>query len=332
MLRILASNRFVIVMSVLTVLCAAGLAFQRIDPERMQQLRERWASMSPEDHQRLRERWDRFQQMRPEERSAILDKARALEAMQQRIEATLTTEQRQRWNALSVERKRELMREMFHGIGSRMKERLPPEIVERMRNANPEQRQQIYLEAKKSLVEGFVRERGLPAGVSAERWAELQALEPKAFLEATREHFRSHMPRGGPERRWEGPERGPERGTERPRGERGDGKRPEFTRDGAGPRDEQEHERMHRLRDAWHPRPGDILDFADLEPAERAERVRERVRERLLQALVAEGQLSAEEVDRLKALPREQFEQELRKRTPGGPERRYGPRRGPNER
>jgi hypothetical protein len=89
---------------------------------------------------------------------------------------------------------------------------------------------------------------------------------------------------------------------------------------------------MHRLRDAWHPRPGDILDFADLEPAERAERVRERVRERLLQALVAEGQLSAEEADRLKALPREQFEQELRKRTPGGPERRYGPRRGPNER
>lgn len=345
MLRILASTRFLIA---LTVLCMAGLAFQRMDPERMQQLRERWASMSTEDRQRMRERWDRFQQMRPEERSAILDNARALEAMQQRIEAALTPEQRQRWERLSIERKRELIREMFHGIGSRMKERLPPEIVERMRNANPEQRQQIYLEAKKSLVEGFVRERGLPAGVSAERWAELQALEPKAFMDATREHFRSHMSRGGPERRWEGPERGPERspergterGTERgaersperPRGERGDGKRPEFPRDGAGPRDEQEHQRMHRLRDAWHPRPGDILDFADLEPAERAERVRERVRERLLQTLVSEGQLSVEEAGRLKALPKEQFEQELRKHAPGGSERRNGPRRGPNER
>lgn len=89
---------------------------------------------------------------------------------------------------------------------------------------------------------------------------------------------------------------------------------------------------MHRLRDAWHPRPGDILDFADLEPAERAERVRERVRERLLQTLVSEGQLSVEEAGRLKALPKEQFEQELRKHAPGGSERRNGPRRGPNER
>jgi hypothetical protein len=347
MLRILASTRLLIA---LAVLCMAGLAFQRIDPDRMQQLRERWASMSAEDRQRLRERWNHFQQMPPEERSAILDNARALEVMQQRIEATLTPEQQQRWNALSVERKREMMREMFHGIGSRMKDRLPPEIVERMRNANPQQRQQVYLEAKKSLVEGFVRERGLPAGVSAERWAEIQALEPKAFLDATREHFRSHASRGGPERRWDGPERGTERGpergpvrdmdrgTDRPRGERGErgdrgeGKRPEFPRDGAGPRDEQEHQRMHSLRDAWHPRPGDFLDFADLEPRERAERVRERVRERLLQALLSEGQLSPEEAARLKSFPKEQFEQELRKRIPGGPERRNAPHRGPNER
>jgi Protein of unknown function (DUF3106) len=304
--------------AVLVLLTLTVFATQEGRGPRLDELRQRWESLTPEQQQNLRERWERLQKMPDSERTALMDNARALAAVQRRIESKLTPEQRARWDALSAERKRELMREMFQGIGSRMRDRLPPEMVERMRHAPPQERGRLSSEAKQRLVEAYVRERGLPEGVSAERWAQIQALPPEEFLAATREHFRKNMERSGPPH---GERRGPPSETERrgPPSDRGPGPR-------WGPMS-AEHERSHRLREACHPQPGDLIDFADLDPQTRRARVQERVRERALK-LLAEGQLPASEIERLRALPQEEFERELRKWT-GGPGPGSGERRGP---
>lgn len=319
---------FLACVAVLLVLTLAAFATQEGRGPRMDEMRQRWESLTPEQQKSLRERWERLQKMPDPERAALLDNARALAAVQQRIESKLTPEQRARWDALSVERKRELMREMFQGIGSRMRERLPPEMVERMRQAPPQERGRISSEAKKRLVETYVRERGLPEGVSAERWAQIQALPPEEFLAATREHFRKNMEHSGPppgERRGpppEGERRGPGSEGERrgPPSDKGPGWR-------WGP-PSAEHERSHRLRDACHPQAGDLIDFADLDPQTRRARVQERVRERVLKLLADEQQIQAPELERLRALPLEEFQRELRKWI-GGPGSGAGERRGP---
>lgn len=348
MLRTSILIRMLLALLALTVI---GIAHQRgeepgSDPARMERMRERWSSLSDADRQRLRERWQRFQQLAPEERGAMIDKARALEMLQKRIEQNLNPQQRQRWESLPDQRKRELMREMFQGIGSRMRERLPTEMVERMRDASPEQRKQLYLEAKKSLIENFVRERGLPEGMSAERWSQMQAMDPQNFLEASREHFQSRGERGGQDRRREGWGSGgirregshAEGGKSNEGGRQGEAGKPnEGGRAGEGARrsgyrNEEEHQRMHRIRDAWHAQPGDIIDFADLEPAARAAQVRARIHERVVQKLAEEGIVTAEEAVRLRGLNPDELEQELRKRGSGGFDRRGGSRRGPSER
>lgn len=331
-----------VLLQLLVALClmaAAGFAYQRGEPH-LDRMRERWSALPEADKQRLQENWKRFQELNLEERRILTEKASAFQRMRDRIEANLTPEQRTRWAGFPEERKRELMREMLQSIGSRMREKLPAEIVERMRNASPEQRRQILAEAKKSLIENLVRERGLPEGLSAERWAQMQAMQPEAFLEAVREQFRSRMERqraeGRPESRREGFERGP--GMRNPRHDHRwpERKSPEPGRrlegqDGA-PWSEEQHQHMHRIRDAWYPRPGDIIDFADLDPKTRAGAVRQRVGARVLQRLLDEGLIDASEAARLNALAPEELERELRQRMPGGPERRGPGRRGGDER
>lgn len=174
---------------------------------------------------------------------------------------------------------------------------ISPEEREAWAGLDPEARRHKIMELGRRFIAGRVEALGLPEWISAEDWEELQGQTDRVFLENWRRLD------AGPEYR---PEFLPP-----PRGE--DGGRAHGFGAGTG---EGPPQGPHGGSPGSHPPPGrgtpqlpelrptveDWLEFRDLPPEQRRERVAERVRARVLQRLEQLGVLSDEALEHLRGL------------------------------
>jgi len=213
---------------------------------------------------------------------------------------------------------REFHRELKERAGVRMlgtmrrEMALSPERLSELSKLPENDRRRAMLELKRESIRERIELKGLPPGVSAEEWKELDALP-----------FDEFFMRWGHRREGRiGEERHPGmRGPEGPRG----------GRDAGGPRGPRlqrrgdRHERfgpskgpgmrgklIDDLFRLAHPDLNDLLEHADVPPGQRRAAVTDQVRARVLKYLDANPGLQPEELERLRGLPAKDFVREIR--------------------
>ncbi len=121
-------------------LCAAYSSTQTDRLERL--LEER----TPQERAHLTERLKKLRRLGPEERRALLDRARSLHEMEKRAHKVAPDDLRRRLRA-DPQKAPLVWRHHFESElrshGRRQVEKLPPEVRRRLRNATPEERQRI---------------------------------------------------------------------------------------------------------------------------------------------------------------------------------------------
>jgi len=322
----------------LSVLLLAATA----SAQRTESPRERWERMDPAERARIEQRFEDFRKLDADHRRALEERARGLRETEQRLQRELSPEVRRRLAGLDPERRREVLREMLESearqVGRRVRERMPepwiellrdatpgerallmerfrrehrersarqaiehlgrrlelgPSELERLKSLAPEEQARAVLELRKraSLEEGRIH--GPPSGVSEEEWRAMRDLPPPEFFDA--------MQRNRQARGW----------------------RPPFP-----PAPEARARAARRLFEALRPRPEDVLDLAELAPAERERRLSALRRERCLAALRETGLAPDEEIARLEKLPPHELFERLRGLLHAPPPRRGDPREG----
>ena len=356
---------------------------------------ERWRGLTPDRRRELRRRFEELRAMPPEERKALMERARTLARIERELVLELTAEQRQRLAGMSSQTRSRVVREMAsdraRNRAERLREALPEEQRRRLERADPVERRRFFEELRRShagkvpqflerlsrelelteeqkseishlapaekkrrlfelvhqRAQRWVQENGLPDELSAEQWERMQHLPPHRFahhlmrlrgrLNGTGRGFGQPFgPPPGvlPERRPGGPPPfagGPPPDT-RP------GSRPGM-RPGQGPGDPrgryerpslEVRQRLRRLREASAPTAADRLELADVSPRERVQRLSERRRGRVLDALREMG-VTVALLEKLRSLPMREFREASRKavglrvnrgrRTPPAPRR-----------
>lgn len=313
----------------LVILAALAPQSPRVAPARPQDqaksspmleaARRRWERLSPEEKQRARAAYESYVKLSEEERHGLAERARRLQETRERVQREMAPETREKLGKMEPAKRRQVMDDMVEGeareIGQRIRQRLPDNWLERLERATPEdrarfleqfkveqrerfgriaieqigrrlqlppdeirrlqelpeqERAQSVLELRQRLSSEEAREFGLPPGIDAKEWERWQKLPPEEFFEQVQRyrHSRGLRPVGP------GEPAGPP------------GMKPPWAEHVPPER----REGMRRLHEAVGGRHQDVLDFADLPPAERDAKIRDRKRQRCLAAIL-EGRL-----------------------------------------
>jgi len=281
--------------------------------------RELFDELSPESKRRLAE-------LSPERRELILreyfDESERVRGL--RLREQLPPEFLEKLESVPPGERRVLMRDYHRRLSSQAGERmlgtmrreleLSPERLRELSKLPENERRRAMLELKRESIREHVERRGLPPGISAEEWKELDGLPFDEFFlrwghrrefDPERERSERGPRRAGPPFDRGGPPRGP------------GGSRPD-RREERGPRFGPDHSRGERGRHIdelfrlAHPSLDDLLEFAELEPKERRAAVAGLVRERCLDYLKASPVLDPTELERLRVLPPDDFVREVR--------------------
>lgn len=173
---------------VLALLAVAGSARER-DEERA--ALARWERLDEAQKGRLRERFERYQRMSAVERGELAERARNLQRLRERIPQRLSSEERARLLALDHEQRAELVDEIaedeLKAQGHRLQTLLPPEWIERLESADPEERLRFFGEFKerhRARMSVIVLERlGRQLGYAREEVQALQRLPEEQRME-----------------------------------------------------------------------------------------------------------------------------------------------------
>jgi hypothetical protein len=285
--------------------------------------RARWERLSPEEKARLEKNYERYRALTEEERRNLASRARRLGDERERVRAELPQETREKLQQLDPEKRREVMRDLVEGElrerGARIREKMPEALVQRLEEARPEDRAQFLaefqhrarervtlaaidkigrklelpreeterlkalpsveraaglLELKKRLSAKDAETYGLPAGITQAQWDAWQALSPAEFFEV--------MQRYRHEREIEN------RGAAAPGGA------------------------LRALDEALRPRADDIVELAQLGPAERRQRIFQLRRDRVVRIVREHHLLPPDKISQLEHLSEGQFLRAMR--------------------
>lgn len=343
-----------------TPLCAADgqdarRAAQRGGDE-LERVRQRWESLTPAERERMRERWQRYQALPEEERRELSERAQRVKSLRERVERQVPAPVLERVGRLPVEKREELLGELLENetarIGAHMRGLLPPEIVQRLEQARPEDRARYFAKFQRQQRERVTRymiERlGARLALAKDEVSALQALpdEQRAakVLELrqrlTREESRTlGVPPGLSSEQWNEwlalpPEEFFGRLAEHVRQRQVAGLESGIARSGARaellPRMALERLRaLRKLQALQRVEPSELLELSDLAPSERRASLAARVRQRCLAHLSETGLVPAADLASWRELPEAGFQQrvaglvsELRARAESGTPRR----------
>ena len=278
--------------------------FQRLDERERRELEERRrnleraserarSALGPEERARLRE-------LPAHKRAELLGELvrEELSAAGRRLRAKLPEDLRARIESVPPHERRRLLEEFKRENRGRMtlvaivdlgrKLGLAPEDVERLRALPEGQRIEKVLELRKLLNARSIEEHGLPQGLSPERWAEIERLQPRDFFEEAL-RFRESG-------RW--------------RGEPGAGAGPD---DGRAIRGHEVRRRVvEEILRVMHVAPREHLELAEEPPGRRRAELEQRRRERVFELLARSGLLPAEELAELEGLSDGEFAARVR--------------------
>jgi len=247
--------------------------------------RRRIAELDPEKRGQL---WREHLEGEARERGRIL-RDRLPEDARQRLEQASPEERAAILDDLRKKARRAMRPKHLDRLGKKLG--LPAEEIERLKNLSPDEFPRAFLSLKRREIEGDVKKRGLPPGITDGAWESWRSLPDGAFFEA----WIMNAPRGRGRNR----DRRPGRGGGR------DGSR---ERRGETPSTEaQEFLRLAR------PTIADRTEFADLPLEERMKAMGQRIRSRVLAHLEQHALISVEELDGLRALKGPEFASALRR-------------------
>lgn len=138
---------------VLLVSAAAAVRSPGETPEVTAELRSRWGALTEGERDRLRERYVEFNQLDPSEKESVHRRAQRLDELARQLYRSLDDEDRGRLDALGVEKRREILREMAVESASEQGQRimalLPSRDRDRLLRATPEDRKLFFLDFEK---------------------------------------------------------------------------------------------------------------------------------------------------------------------------------------
>lgn len=149
-----------------------------------QALRERWQQKSASERQELRRRFAELERLSPQDREELVRRARDLRGSLQALDHDPPAWVRSRLEgAAPRERQHELRRcleEHHRRRGSGLRERMPPEVLERLEGARTDEERAAVLraffqEARQQMVPHFIDRAGRRLGLTAEEVKGLQA-------------------------------------------------------------------------------------------------------------------------------------------------------------
>ncbi len=283
--------------------------------------RRRFEALAPEEQERIQERWQRYQALPEQEQRELSARAQQVKELRERAERALPSTLRARVQQLSDARRERILAELVENetarIGARMRAALPPDVVQSLEQAPPEDRARFFAQYQSRMRERVTRymiERlGARLGLAPDEIESLK-LQPEDQRAARVLELRQRLtqaearelglPPGLTQEQWESwlklpPEEFFERLAEHVRERQLAGAEPGIGRGGvrrAGvPGLPQARIRaLRRLQEASQTDPRDLVELADETPEVRRERVEERTRQRCL-AILAEGELASPE-------------------------------------
>jgi len=126
---------------------AGGTESAPRSPRALEKLRESLRALPAEKRARFERRLDEFEQLPPQVRGKLLERARALREHERSVDGSLKRELFRRLEELDAERARELwvahLRERFRERGRELRERLPEDLRQRLERAPPEARRRF---------------------------------------------------------------------------------------------------------------------------------------------------------------------------------------------
>ncbi|MBK7642695.1 MAG: hypothetical protein IPJ19_06525 [Planctomycetes bacterium] len=285
--------------------------------------RRRWAALDTRARAQLEERWQRYQSLPAEEQRALDLRAERIRELRQRAQERLAPELRARVERLTDDKREALLSELAENetarLGARLRAVLPPEAVQRLENARPEDRVRYfekYQAQQRKRVTSYMLERlgarlglakdeidGLKKLPEEQRTAQVLALRQRLAQVETREQG---LPPGMTQAEWESwlalaPEAFFECLADHVRERQLAGEEAGISRGGARSSAPEgiAIERIRALRQleqATQIAPADLVEFAEAAPEVRRERAEERARQRGLAILAGGGLASAEEL------------------------------------
>jgi len=296
--------------------------------------RARFEALAPAERARIEERWQRYQSLSPDEQHELDVRAQRAKELRQRAEQRLAPPLRARVQELPAAQRERILSELVDNettrIGARMRAILPPEVVQRLEQARPEDRTRYfakYQAQQRKRVTNYMFERlGARLGLAKEeidglkqlpeeqRAARVLELRQRLTQAETREQG---LPPGLDQEQWDAwlalpPEEFFERLADHVRERQLAGVDAGIGRSGARRPEipEQNLQRvrgLRRLQEATQAEPADLVELADTTPEVRAEEVVARTRERCLRVLAEERLAEGAELERLQHLPAPAF-------------------------
>ena len=157
-----------------------------LDPDQLQNLRERWASFSEEEREELRQSLARLKQMTPEKRREVKAHAQRMREMSRRVYKSLSPENRERLNRLTKSKREEILLEMTlaetRDMARRLFAKLPREVQTRLKNSSEEDRLKALLELRQDMdrrISHSIQRMGAELGLAEEELHELEQLPPE---------------------------------------------------------------------------------------------------------------------------------------------------------
>jgi hypothetical protein len=172
-------------------------------PEALAKARAKWDTLSAERRAELMAAWRKLQELAPEERAKLVERAERLKRMREELVQRLPAEERARLATMPAEQREHALRGLVHAAGrergARLKERLPEQWRHEIEGSTPEQRAE-----RMARLHAGLAERGLRLVVDrvAERLSlprdELARLRSSSATEGERE-LRALLARLSPE-------------------------------------------------------------------------------------------------------------------------------------
>ena len=295
----------------------------------LERARTRWDALGAQEQARIQERWQRYQALPADQQHELELRAARILELRQRVERQLPQTLRARVQALPEGKRERILSEIVENetarIGTRMRAMLPPEVVQRLEQARPEDRARFfagYQRQQRERVTRYMIDRlGGRLGLAKPEIAALKSLpeEQRAqrVLELRQQLSQAEarelgVPPGLSREQWESwlelpPEEFFERLADHVRERQLAGDEAGIGRGGARPAQIPSTTLAHvhalrRLQEAAQPDPADLVDLADEAAQVRSERAAERARQRCLRIVVEEQLVEGAELERWQRL------------------------------
>ncbi len=298
-------------------LCATSAMPGASQADALSDARRRFEALAPEEQALIQERWQHYQALPEDEQRELVARAQQVKELRERAERALPSALRSRVQQLSEPRRERILAELAENesarIGARMRAALPPDVVQSLEQARPEDRARFFAQYQRRMRERVTRymiERlGERLGLAPEEIASLKQ-QPEDQRAARVLELRQRLtqaearelglPPGLTQEQWESwlrlpPEEFFERLAEHVRERLLAGAEPGIGRGGvrrAGvPGLSLERIRaLRRLQEASQADPRDLVELAEETPEVRRDQVEERTRQRCL-SILGEGEL-----------------------------------------